>query len=1007
MKYETAVPVGQGAYGEVFKAWDPDHHRHVALKLFPAPTEADPGDGPERHQREAEAQQRLDHPSICEIYDVGTTPGGRGYIAMRYVDGEPLDRAAKRLPLVPRVALIREVADAVACAHHAGLIHRDLKPSNILVEQQEDGTLRPFVLDFGIVHMADRSRLTETGQVLGTPGYLSPEQARGEREIDARSDVFSLGVILYEALTGENPFAASSGVGALVRVLDHDPPPAHSVVPEIPPELGHITRKAMEKDPRRRYADAGALCRDLDSFRRADAVSAREVGRIGRLVRRIERRPAPWVVGLALGLVAIGSLTWSLREQLLTAQQARQAERFARRSSEIVAQLRFLELLPEHPIDEGRARLDSDLASLVRDVSAARGRARAAGAYAAGRGELAFGRPARAIEQLSSARAEGFDDPSAALALAQAHLEQARIDLQQVDRLADPKVRAAERQRLREDLRARTLPLLEEASAAAEVDHGERVMTQAITAFLLDRSGEAARLAATLVDRDPWRIEADVIRADTEHELAAAARNDDRWADAITALAREQTILDSALERAPSAPVLHERRCTSHMINALVELANRRPEATWEESFGRAEAACETALRVLPTARRPAALLVEIGWRRALERMRRHGPATVIEELKSLVEAAEAQVRAAPDDTSSYLNLGNARFALADAQRQLGLESRGDFEQAAAALEAGLEHAPGSSLAWQSLGHVWSRHGLVLNAAAEDPRPSFRRAIEAYTRGTLGSNLWRSRMENGICVAHTELAYYGLQRPDGVADGDVARSLTAGIAACKSALERDSEYLPALSNLALAYWTEIDWRILQGQSPQAAAEQAEATFRQILDLDPEHVSGRNNYAGMVASVASWSLEQSGEPPGTLLPTLRDAQEVIRPLAERFPADALLHLARLATLEAAARCRFDLKAPETTRAFDEARAALEALGPFPTVQKDTALRKAELRRWTASCARRRGDLTRAATEVRGGLRAIDEALALDPDFAVALEVRDRLQSLAQELSAQSP
>ncbi|MEO1367957.1 MAG: serine/threonine-protein kinase, partial [Acidobacteriota bacterium] len=174
MKYETAVAVGRGAVAEVFKAWDPEARRHVALKMFPPGSDA----CSERYRREARAQGRLRHPSICEIYEEGVTGEGRPYIAMRFVDGEPLDRAALRLPIPDRVRLVRQVADAVGCAHRADLIHRDLKPGNLLVEDGADGGLRAFVLDFGIVHMNEGTPLTETGQILGTPGYLSPEQAR-------------------------------------------------------------------------------------------------------------------------------------------------------------------------------------------------------------------------------------------------------------------------------------------------------------------------------------------------------------------------------------------------------------------------------------------------------------------------------------------------------------------------------------------------------------------------------------------------------------------------------------------------------------------------------------------------------------------------------------------------------------------------------------------------------------------------------------------------------------
>ncbi|HSM52545.1 MAG TPA: serine/threonine-protein kinase, partial [Thermoanaerobaculia bacterium] len=202
MRHEGAVRIGAGGMGEVFKAWDPDLERWVALKYL----RHDDPELVERLQHEARAQARVIHPGVCRVYEVGSEDG-RPFIAMEYVDGVPLDEAAVAMTLEEKVLAVRRVAEAVQAAHAAGLVHRDLKPGNILVARGEDGELRPYVLDFGIAREQEITGLTVTGQILGTPGYLSPEQARGETSsVDRRTDVWSLGVVLYELVAGCLPF---------------------------------------------------------------------------------------------------------------------------------------------------------------------------------------------------------------------------------------------------------------------------------------------------------------------------------------------------------------------------------------------------------------------------------------------------------------------------------------------------------------------------------------------------------------------------------------------------------------------------------------------------------------------------------------------------------------------------------------------------------------------------------------------------------------------------------
>ena len=224
-RYEFVSVLGQGGMGVVFKARDRRLGRVVALKFI----RSSDADMVARFQREARAQARIDHPAICKVFEVGEVDG-KAYIAMQFVDGQSLEGAFARLRLPEKVQLIRDAAEAIHEAHRQGIIHRDIKPANIMVEQAADGRLRPVVMDFGIAREGTQnSGLTEAGMVMGTPNYMSPEQASGAIEqIDRRSDVYSLGATLYELLTDRPPLIGDGIVDVLFKVVQVDPPPPAS-----------------------------------------------------------------------------------------------------------------------------------------------------------------------------------------------------------------------------------------------------------------------------------------------------------------------------------------------------------------------------------------------------------------------------------------------------------------------------------------------------------------------------------------------------------------------------------------------------------------------------------------------------------------------------------------------------------------------------------------------------------------------------------------------------------
>jgi serine/threonine protein kinase len=306
--YRVLAELGHGGMGVVYKAYQERLSRFVALKMIRAGSLAKPEDLA-RFRIEAQAVATQRHPNIIQIFDIGEV-GGLPFVALELLEGGSLDSflAGTPQPGEACARLSATLAKAIHAAHQAGIIHRDLKPSNVMFGP--DGI--PKITDFGLAKRLEEQGYTETGQVLGSPSYIPPEQAQGRaKDVGPAADVYALGAILYEMLTGRPPFKGRTAVETVMQVLNEDPVPPSHLQAQVPRDLETICLKCLNKEPSKRYASAQALADDLDRYLSDRPIQARRTPLIERGRKWVRRRPiSSFLLAFCAFVVAIGLAGW-------------------------------------------------------------------------------------------------------------------------------------------------------------------------------------------------------------------------------------------------------------------------------------------------------------------------------------------------------------------------------------------------------------------------------------------------------------------------------------------------------------------------------------------------------------------------------------------------------------------------------------------------------------------------------------------------------------------------
>ncbi len=511
-RFESLELLGEGGMGRIFRATDPRLRREVALKLL----RRDDPDLLRRFLQEAQLQARVDHPNVCRVHEVGEWRG-QPYIAMQFLRGVTLQKAAPSLSLEALLRHMVEVCEGVHAAHRVGLVHRDLKPANLMLDRSEDGSAHACVLDFGLARGAEGGGLTETGRVMGTVSYMSPEQARGDTALlDRRSDVYSLGATLYSLLTGAPPFPGE-GLECMSQIVKDDPVPLRRKLPDLPADLETVVLTCLQKDPRSRYATARALGEDLQRMLDGEPIQARPASAVERAARWVRKHKILVAASAAVLLSMVTFGGFAVRERLRATAQAAHAQRFAQAAERIEALARYLRLQPARDLTRDHADLRARAEALAQAVKGAGALAEAPGAYALGRASLSLDDPAGARVHLERAWSLGFRTPETAHALGRAMAAIYQVELEKASALPDPDLRKRRLDELRTTLRDPAADWLRRGASASLEPPAFRA---GLLTLMEGRAQEAVRLAKEAQAQAPWFYEA--LRLETEAWLAQA-----------------------------------------------------------------------------------------------------------------------------------------------------------------------------------------------------------------------------------------------------------------------------------------------------------------------------------------------------------------------------------------------------------------------------------------------------------------------------------------------------
>ena len=811
-KYRVESLLGSGGMGEVYKAYDTVLQRYVALKFIRS---ADPGSA-RRFMQEARAQARVDHEHVCKIYEVGEIEH-RLYIAMQFIDGIPVGAAAERMTLEQKIKVIQEAAEGLHAAHQLGIIHRDVKPTNILVEQTEAGQWKPYILDFGLAREVGASGETRMGMAVGTPAYMSPEQARGRLDrLDRRTDVYSLGATLYELLTGRPAYSGESSMDVLMAVIHTDPAPLRKWNRAIPADLETIVMKCLEKEPQQRYDSARALAEDLGRWLAGEPILAKKTARFYRWKKWVRKhRFEALTLGTAAGLFLV-LMGMFLHTRIQAARRLRVASELGQAVKEMEYLVERSSLLPLHDITYVHALIRKRMAWIRRQMKALGPIADGPGYYALGRGYLD-------LKQFESARAaliqawdrHGYRTPEVAYALGLTYAELYRRRLEETERIRDRGLREQRLRAIKKQYRKPAVRYLTKGRPVAASGYVEVLLR-----YLSGNYPGTVQRAEKLTQRVPWLYEADLVAGDAFHRLANQRRSTGKYPEAAAFYRKAVQAYRKAARIGRSDPRTYVGLCKvrKDWMKMLRYYFSDSPEPIYREALN----ACNRALQADP----------------------------------ANLPALNAKI--------------NAVWRWGEYLLYSGKDPRPSLRQAEVTARRALALDPSRAEVHRNLAITYRLQGVYEMTTGIDPEESFARAIQHFT-AVIGANPNATMAYNNVGNVHADLAYWRQYH-----GRDPRESYRRAVEAYRSALRMHPDLAQLHTNLGTAFMDQAIYEIEHGLDPTASLKDAEKAIRRALDIHPGDIFSLV-YQGRIEQLRAWYASATGGDPE---PASRRAVEIL-------------------------------------------------------------------------------------------------------------------------------
>jgi eukaryotic-like serine/threonine-protein kinase len=800
-RYEIIEFLGEGGMGRVYKAFDPRLKRFVALKFIrgEAPTLI------QRFMREAQSQASIEHENVCKVYEAGEIED-KLYIAMQYIAGYSLKDLPEDVTLEQKIKIMKETAEGLQAAHRLGIIHRDIKPGNIMVEQEEDGSFHSYIMDFGLARDLGTAGLTESGAILGTPWYMSPEQVRGElNKLDRRSDIYSFGATMYELLAGTPPFAGESSVEVFMKVINDEVTPLRRIKPFIPVDLETIVMKCLEKDPLRRYESARAVAEDLQHYLEGEPIAARRDSIFYVLGKKAQKHKVVLGITMAALLIIITLALIGLHTRRTAQQQAALAYQYGQEVKSIESILRYAYMLPLHDISFEKKMVIDKLKNIETQMQHIGSIGKGPGHFALGRGYASLSENKKAREHLEQAWNAGYQEPDVAYALGKALGELYKEEHIIAARITDKNERESRLAKIEKEYRQPSLFYLKKG---ARVETEAPEYAEALLAYYARQWETALQKSRIALNKIPWLYESKLLEGDIYTEQGMAARDTGEHAAALQYFSQARTSYQKAIVMARSDWKSYEGLCQAWNHKADIELeTSKSPEA----SVANALNACHDALTANPES--------ASGYQRiaysysTLAEYQFHNGENPVETLNKSIAAAQHAITIAPDNVEAYVISSVSQWFIGWYELDKGADPRQALQKSIATADHGLAINPNSAPLFINRGIAYKIYAEYELDQRMNPYQELSHAIESY--------------ENAIRNAPTMFTIY--------------------------------------SNLGSVYRVRAEWETRQNQDPHLSYQKAVEVYMKGIKINPNNKTLFNNLGNVFTIQGDYEMNHGQDP----------------------------------------------------------------------------------------------------------------------------------------------